>query len=292
MVNTFLTCSPLDKDEKSGYRGYRISASKLDFKRLNKQVSEALQILNLVESFHFLSIYFDSPIPKNPYKCYDWIRKIMKEYKELNYYLFYHQGEYVKYKKFNPLPERLSYDEKYEILKDGSIMYEKKKYPKFSLVLPGDNFFSMGFYSHPIVLMFLQHPESLKLYINEHIDEFISRGGKKESVQRKCKIDKTVDQVEHPIWTLDTVFHLNHKAALLTKEICRNEPEHYIHFRDFREAYNYYLDIPPTCKSEGEFKHYIWVFSHDRDDPRYEINEDETLSFKTYSRSKNLIVIE
>lgn len=35
MVNTFLTCSPLDKDEKDR-RGYRISASKLDFKRLNK----------------------------------------------------------------------------------------------------------------------------------------------------------------------------------------------------------------------------------------------------------------
>lgn len=214
----------------------------------------------------------------------------MKQYKELDYHIFLHQGEYVKYKKINPPPQRLSYDEKYEILKDGSILYENKKYPKFSLVLPGDNFFSMGFAMHPITLMFLHHPESLKLYINAHLDEFLARGGKKETVKRSCKIDKTVDEVDHPIWTLDSSFHLNHKAALLTKEISRNEPKHYIYFKDFREAYNYYLDIPPTCKTEGEFKHYIWVFSHDRDKPRYNVSKDGELSFKTYSKSDNLIL--
>jgi Pyrimidine dimer DNA glycosylase len=288
MVNTFLTCSPLDKDKKTGHRGYRISASKLDFKRLNKQITEALQILNLVESFHILSQYFQDPIPKNPYKCYDWLRKIMKQYKELDYYLFLHQGKYVKYKKFNDNPKRLSYDEKYEILEDGSIFYKDKTYPKFSLVLPNDNFFTMGFWSHPIVLMFLHHPDSLKIYINAHLEEFLARGGKKETNARRCKIDKTVDEAEHPIWTLDSVFHLNHKAALLTKEIYRNEPKHYIYFKDFREAYNYYLDIEPTCKSNGEFKHYLWIFSHDRNEPRYDVSEDGELSFKTYSRSKNL----
>ena len=48
---------------------------------------------------HVLSQYFQDPIPSNPYKCYDWLRKIMKQYKELDHYLFLHQGKYVKYKK-------------------------------------------------------------------------------------------------------------------------------------------------------------------------------------------------
>ena len=81
MVNTFLICNPLDKDEH-GNRGYRISASKLDFKRLNKQTVEAHQILNLVESFYVLGEMFKSPVPKNPYKCHAWVREIMKKYKE------------------------------------------------------------------------------------------------------------------------------------------------------------------------------------------------------------------
>jgi len=279
MVNTFLTCSPLEKDPKTGFRGYRISASKLDFKRLNKQIVEGFQILNLVESFHILSKLFQNPIPRNPYKCYDWIRQIMKEYKNLDYYLFFHQGKYYKYKKSHSRPKKLAYDEKFEIQKDGSILYKEKKYPKYSLILPGDNFFTLGFWAHPIVLMFLHYPDSLKLYINEHLEEFLHRGGKKESSSRRWELKKTFDEIEHPIWCLDPEFHLSHKAALLTKEITRNEPQHYIFYKDFREAYNYYLNVP--SKINLEFSHYIWVFSSDRDNPRYNFKKDENkLTFK------------
>jgi len=260
MVNTFLVYSPLED-------GYRKSASFLDFKRLNKQITEALQILNLVESFQFLGQMFKLPVPES-YKCYEWIRFIKKKYDALDYYLFFHQGEYSWYKKKYKSPPRLKYDEKYKILENGKILYKEKVYDKYCLVLPEDNFFSLGFWSHPAVLMFINHPDSLKLYINDHIDEFISRGGK-TSLSRKCKITNT--NIEHPIWSLDPEFHMNHRAALLTKELARNEKPHYIKYREFKIAYNFYVTSPPVNKnkSNSDFSYYIWPFSQDLENPRY-----------------------
>mgnify|MGYP003648426148 CR=1 FL=1 len=279
MVNTFLVSSPTDEG------GYAASARKLDFKRLNKQITEAIQILNLVESFAILGEMFADPIPKDPYKLHTWIRKTKKEYDALEYYLFLHQGKYAWYKKHRPAPKRLKYNESYEILEEGKILYKGKIHSKYSLVLPGDNFFSLGFWSHPSVLMFLNHPQSLKMYINAHIDVFLERGGK-TSTSRKYKVDT---EVEHPIWTLDSAFHLNHKAALLTKELARNESPHYIHFRDFKIAYNFYLSSPPAKnKSSSDFDYYIWPFSQDLSNPRY-IIEGDKVSFKTFSDSENYI---
>ena len=261
MVNTFLVCSPLEKGD-----GYRISASFLDFRRLNKQITEALQILNLVESFHILGEIFKDPVPKDPYKCYNWIRQIKKKYDQLDVYVFLHQGKYVWYPKNKEKPLRLKYNDKYKI-KGRKIIYNGKEYNKYELILPGDNFFSLGFYSHPSIIMFLNHPDSLKLYINAHIDEFISRGGK-TSLSRKCKIDKK--EIEHPIWALDEKFHENHKAALLSKEIARKEKPHYIHFKDFVKAYRKYSTYPePKKKSGSDFNHYIWPFSQDLKNPMY-----------------------
>ena len=257
MVNTFLVSSD-----------YKKSASLLDFKRLNKQVTEALQILKLIESFHILGKIFKDPVPKDSYKCYDWIRSIKKKYDALEYYLFFHQGKYAWYKKKHPNPQRLKYNEKYEIIENGKILYKEKIYDKYCLVLPEDNFFSLGFWSHPAVLMYINYPDSLKLYINAHIDEFISRGGK-TSLSRKCKIKNT--NIEHPIWVLDPIFHTNHKAALLSKELARNEKPHYINFKDFKEAYELYSISPPVNKTESksDFNYYIWPFSQDLKEPRY-----------------------
>ena len=277
MVNAFLTCSPLEKDEKTGHRGYRISASKLDFKRLNKQVTEAIQILDAIESLHILGVYFKNPCPTNPYLCYKWIRDIMTQYKKMDDYLFCVMsenkitGKWILYSKTNPLPKKLAYDEKYEILENGNILYKKKKYSRYTLILPGDMFIGYGFKYHPIVCMYLNHPESLRHYINEHVNEFISRGGKPGSIARKCFTEKSIDETEHPIWTLDPEFHKNHKAALLTKELARKEKQWYINFPDFCEAYECYKNKPidPKNKSKSDFSHYIWPFSQDLKNPRY-----------------------
>lgn len=274
MVNTFLTASPNDID-KNGLKGYRISANNLDKSRLWKQALEALQILNLIKSFEVLAEVYKSPCPKNPYKIKDWINTIMKQYKSLNYYLFLHQKKYMWYKKDRIKPKKIKYDEEYKINDDGTIFYNGKNYPKYSLVLPGDNFMSLGFYSHPVVVMWMNHSESLKLYINCHIDEFLVRGGKPGVEKLKFKINE--NNIEHPIWTLDPEFHKNHKAALLTKEIVRKESEWYIKKRDFKIAYNYYIEKTDikVNKSTSSFQYYIWPFTQDIDNPRYLDNKIE-----------------
>lgn len=275
MVNVFLTSSPHDIDLKTGHKGYRISASNLDKSRLWKQVLEALQILNLISSLKILGDMFKLPCPNNPYKVKEWINDVMGKYKKLNYYLFLHQGQYLWFKKSYPKPKKIRYDEIYEILDNGSILYNGKEYPKYSLVLPGDNFFSMGFYSHPAVTMWNNYPESLKLYINDHIDEFISRGGKKGVDKLRCKIDFPINEISHPIFALDPHFHKNHKAALTTKEVVRNEPKWYYNKRDFKVAYRHYVNKKCVIKSTSDFGHYIWVFTQDRNEPIYKIVEKE-----------------
>ena len=264
MVNCFLVCSPAEKD------GYRKSASKLDMKRLNKQVTEAHQILTLVESFHVLGKMLDDPVPKDNYKLHEWIRRVKKKCDKLSHILFLHQGKYCWYSKDKPKPKKLKYDEEYLLKDNGDIEYKNKIYKKYSLILPGDNFFSLGFYSHPMVIMYMNYPDSLKAYINAHLLEFIARGGKPGSIKRMCKIKVTEDQITHPPWALDPKFHENHKAALLTKEIARKEKPHYIHFPDFVQAHEFYLTQEPTNpNSSSDFSHYMWPFSQDLENPLY-----------------------
>ena len=267
MVNCFLTCSPTEKDPVTGHDGYRISASKLDFRRLNKEITEAHQILTLIESFHVLGKMFDHPVPSD-YKCHAWIRKIKKQYDTLPATLFLHQGKYYWHDKKNPKPKKLKYDEQYTVNSKEEIIYKGKTYPKFYFILPGDNFFSLGFWSHPMVIMYMNYPDSLKMYINSHIQEFVARGGKAGVIKRICKIRN--ENVVHPPWALDPNFHENHKAALLCKEIARNEPAHYIKFRDFKVAYNNYLHkVPTNPGSQSDFSHYLWPFSQDLENPVY-----------------------
>lgn len=271
MVTTFLTASPYDIDVKTGKKGFRISAAHLDKKRLFKQALEATQILNLVESFHILGEMFNLPCPKNPYLIKAWTKEIMSEYKKLDSYLFLHQGSYVWYSKKNDKPLKVKYDEKYVINEDGTILYQGKKYPKYTLILYNDLFISMGFWSHPVVIMWMLHVNSLKLYINDHIDEFLERGGKPGTIKMKCKIDIPIENIQHPIWTQDPKFHENHKAALMTKEIVRKEKPWYVMKEDFKLAYDYYLNNPPVVKAKttSSFEYYLWPFTQDIENPRY-----------------------
>ena len=268
MVNTFLTSDPEDFDPETGHKGFRISANNLDKQRLWKQVVEAHQILNLVRSYHVLGEMFKSPCPKDPYLVKAWSKDILQRYKKLDSYVFLHQNKYVWFPKSSPKPKKLKYDEEYSILEDGRILYKGKKYPKYGLILPGDNFITMGFGSHPCVIMWMNHKDSLKLYINTHIEEFLSRGGKPGTKKLMFSLK---EDIEHPIWTKDPLFHLNHKAALTTKEIVRSEKEWYISKPDFYIAYRYYIDEPPTkkVKTTSSFEYYMWPFTQDLNDPMY-----------------------
>jgi hypothetical protein len=244
---------------------------------LNKQITEAIQILDSIEGYYILSETFESPIPADNMKLYEWTRDVMKKYKKLSHYIFRHQGKYIWYpktdengKKYDK-PLKVRYDEKYEIHEDGTITYKGKKYKYGQLVLPGDLFIQFGFVYHPVVLMYLRYRTSLKCYINACIDEFVKRGYKADSIKKKYKIETPFEEIRHPQWTSDPVFHENHKAALLYKEYDREEPEWYCHFPDFVEAHSKYYSnkyneireetpVPQNEKS-ANFQFYIWPFT-------------------------------
>lgn len=272
MVNTFLTASP-DKD------GFRKSAANLDKPRLWKQVTESWQLINLIENYHFLADYFGLPCPQNPYKIKEWTKIIMKKYKSLDYWIFLHQGKWVMFPKTKPKPTKLKYYDEYQIL-GRKILFNGKKYNKYELVLPGDKFITMGFGYHPVVIMWMLNIDSLKMYMNDHIKEFIKRGGE----PGVSKLLQTYDESNaiHPIWCHDPEFINNHRAALLTKEIVRSEDPWYISKKEFQKAYQHYKDFPPDTKTvtTSSFEYYIWVFTQDIDNPRYLVRDDGSIHFR------------
>lgn len=267
MVNTFITSSD-----------YKISAKNLDNKRLGKQRVEAYQILNLIQDLSLLSRLFNFPMPLNPYLRREWIRQLVKKYKDTNCYLFYHQNTWVWISR-NTKPYILKNNENAIIQNDGSIIvYKTSKYksinnnsnilyPKYGVVTRDDRLITLGFIYHPVILMWLGHDESLKEYINACIDEWISRGNSNN--MKKCIINPlNVSENIKPIWVNDLEIHINHKASLYIKEIKRNEYPWYANKFDFVESGKYYLSLPiKSKKSKSDFDHYIWPYN--TNDNRY-----------------------
>lgn len=264
MVNTFLTHS-----------NYRKSAQNLDNARLGKQRVEAYQILLLLEDLNILSKLFKYPIPKNPYSRRSWIRKVTKKYKDLKKYLFRHQGSYVWIDKESK-PYRLGNNETAIINNDNTITVtrntkgkkSKKIYKKYQVILEDDRLITLGFVYHPVVCMWLCHENSLKEYIDAHIDEWICRGHKNTMKRYGVKSQYP------PIWTLDERIHKNHKAALYIKEVKRNESPWYQNKLDFKQAWEYYSKQKPTNpNSTSDFDNYIWPFN--KKDDLYEITQKD-----------------
>ena len=263
MVNTFLTSSD-----------YKESAKNLDNARLGKQRVEAYQILTLIENLSLLSRLYNIPIPFNPYLRRDWIRRVVSKYNNSGKYLFYHQNTWVwisaKTKPYIPKS-----NENTIVQHDGSILvckhtkrtHTKTLYPKFGVVLKTDRLITFGFVYHPAVLMWLCHNESLKEYINAHIEEWIGRGHKNTMKTYDIDISNNIK----PIWVTDPEIHINHKAALYIKEIKRNEYPWYCRKPDFVEAGNHYLNLSNNelkNESTSDFNYYIWPFN--TDDGRYQ----------------------
>src|SRR5690606_37946285 len=130
--------------------------------------------------------------------------------------------------------------------------------PKYNVILKEDRIIKLGFVYHPIILAWLGYEDTVKEYINAHINEWTKRGFKNNmvlyDVRRNIK----------PIWVYDVGFHYNHKAALYIKEVKRNETEWYQNMNDFVRAGEYYLSLPQiNKKSTSDFNFYIWPFSND-----------------------------
>lgn len=78
-----------------------------------------------------------------------------------------------------------------------------------------------GWQNHPAVKMWRGYEDSLKLYMNLCIDEWVSRGYNNNMV--KGEIEAPV--LEFPPWLGDDTFHSSHRSNLI-----RKDAEHYLQY--------------------------------------------------------------
>lgn len=74
----------------------------------------------------------------------------------------------------------------------------------------------IGWINHPAVRMWKDYEEALKLYMNECIDEWVSRGYK--NTMQKAQVNDVV----YPTWFGNDKLHKSHRSNLL-----RKKPEFY-----------------------------------------------------------------
>lgn len=195
MVNTFLFCSD-----------FRKSAKLLDWKRLNKQRTEALQILTVISDLHRFAKLLSYPLPKDPKLWNEWRKTIVRTYQKWDYC-------YVFYKRLCiTVPRKLI---------EGKVFEKPFREVKF------------GWAYHTATTMWLAWPEALREYMNAHIEEWIDRG-----YHNTIPIYK-VKPSSYPPWIYDSNFHRNQKAALLAKELDKSTEDWYSQMPDFQEAYKY-----------------------------------------------------
>lgn len=221
MVNTFLVTADFSE-----------SARYLDRQRLGKQRVEAYQILNVCSDLRWLGNHYGIPFPTNNIRS--WIQEIARRYKKSDQRLYQTSSNVMV------------------MTKEESISFLKKTKGKWASNLkwpikignhqihPDDRLITLGWCYHPIVQMWIGFEDSLKLYINAHIDEFVRRGYNNN--MKKYLVDPSV---QRPKWTFDPIMYDNHRGALLQKEITRNEPIWYQDQEMFLEA--------------SPFDDYIWV---------------------------------
>lgn len=218
MVNTFLVCS-----------NYQESAKLLDYKRLGKQRVEAYQILNICYWLIGLGKIYNEILPTDPYKVYDWIRMIMNIYKkDTHYYVFsskfidsddkttsspsppLQQSTYKMFPKTNSY-FKLKFSDEF-VISDEVVLCKSVTYPKKFCIFPNEFFVDKStFVYHPAILMWICYIESLKDYINKHVEEWVARGYKNSYP----KLDVT-NPIQSP-WKNDYEFHKRHRSNLVRK---------------------------------------------------------------------------
>lgn len=187
MVNTFLPYTNLD------------SVRLLDSKRLNKQISEALQILRVLRSLHAIAYHYNCQYTGGTLAEYiALLRKIHLQY-EGKYYI-YHNNDNMCIMSTNPI------------------------------YMAGWQQVKLGFCFHPAVRMWFGYEQSLGFYINCCIHEFISRGGNHNFELRPYQHD--VSNAVPPWLTED--FSQRHRGSL-----CSKQPEYYVRLFGNEVFYGY-----------------------------------------------------
>lgn len=159
---------------------FKKSAASLDRKRLGKQRVEALQVLNLVMSLQYLGTHYSNPLLSDPYGWERWRHQVISRYK--------------------------SDPGKPQLRPSNSRMLNQIDNTSDTTEI------KIGFATHPVILMWLGHPESLQMYINAHIDEWVARGYN-NNMKRYPDIE-----VLAPKWVFDPELHRTHRINLFYKE--------------------------------------------------------------------------
>jgi len=168
------------------------SAKLLDGKRLPNQRREAFQILCHIQRLMAMSEFLNIPLPSNPYTWYDWIRRVVREYKR----------SHTQLVRINGIWKSFSVDQEIPLGQN-------------------DLGIKFGYIYHPAVLMWLGFENALKEYLDAHIQVCISRGIKNQMMRYDNRNSL------RPIWTYDLNFINRHRVILLKKELDRHEKPWY-----------------------------------------------------------------
>lgn len=259
MVNTFLP-----------FPDFQASAKCLDKLRLNKQITEAVQILSILENVDLLSKYYNLGKMPTGTKCSDyldaikWFRAVCSTYAKSGYWLGLPKNrldangriprdetELIQFKKdWNDY----KVDELKEFCRQQKLPIGKRKADLVKCLEQndsGDNnlyetfdeknhyVIKLGFCAHPAVRMWLGCQESLCQYIDACISEWRSRGGNSKYI----KPFGTKNPVEKPWWIASERFCLSHQASL---------------YRKAPEWYGEKFDIQMLRNRDQLHRGYIW----------------------------------
>jgi len=75
-----------------------------------------------------------------------------------------------------------------------------------------DQEIKIGFAAHPVILMWLGHPDSLCEYIQAHIEEWVRRG------YNNTMATYSITKSPRPAWADDPYLHRTHQINLFYKE--------------------------------------------------------------------------
>lgn len=168
------------------------AAKALDSVRLGKQRAEALNILNILTSAEAISQHYGYPSRPEGYSTKDDIaREVWLK---------------MVFSRYKQEPVKLFFN-----VVNGERVYG----PRGTLV-------GSGWSSHPMALMWVGYESALKDYINACIHEWLDRG-----FNNNMSGYVLFEDPVYPWWTRSEALHKSHRAALLRKEACREEPSWY-----------------------------------------------------------------
>lgn len=184
MVNTFLVCV-----------NYRQSAACLDNLRLNKQGTEALEVVYAILNLQIVSHYFGWTIPEETQLWKSWVSQLVTHYVSLPYRLVVDDSGAV-IGQIQVLPGSTATD-----------IPRKAGEGRVVRLSPRPA-------HHPVTRAWLLWVDALKEYYNAHILEWISRG--KNNTRPLFPVPENSSR---PPWSLDPNWHQMCRACLLNKEL-------------------------------------------------------------------------